>query len=69
MADALLRLGVADGGFLPGLTLRTGTSDTKLIGRAFTVRFDRKPGDGKVFKKAFEGHYVGHSTALTPLLN
>ena len=69
MADALLRLGVADGGFLPGLTLRTGTSDTKLIGRAFTVRFDRKPGDGKALKKAFEGHYVGLPSALAPLLS
>jgi len=66
VADALLRLGVAGGGFIPGVTLRTGSSETKLIGRAYTVRFDKKPEEGRGIKKTSEGHYVCHAAARLP---
>lgn len=43
VSDALLKLGIKQGGVLNDLTLRTRIQDGMMIGRAYTVRFSTLP--------------------------
>ena len=70
MADGLVKLGHAHGGFLEGLTLYSPEFQTgphKLVGRAFTVKFVAK---SDTTSAALEKHYVGCTAVIglhTPL--
>ncbi|KAK2780567.1 ribonuclease e inhibitor rraa dimethylmenaquinone methyltransferase [Colletotrichum kahawae] len=60
VADALIKLDVPGGGFLPGLTLwspHRQSGQTRIVGPAFTVKYS-STSDGNATPKGGTGHFV-----------